>query len=162
MAGYPARRTSQSEEETADPLNKRNGPCAWGHGVRKAATKNMNRYTHQENTNYGKPFNLSFRRKPRRFKRVNYSRHSPELLAMTAHLRASAYRDRRQRPAAGVDYDIERAEAPSIRTLSFSSLLRDYDSQARNNFTKEALLFAIIVVIGMMWPIVQTFRGLPR
>lgn len=81
---------------------------------------------------------------------------------MTAHLRASGYRDRKQTRAAPVDYLVDRSEARTMRPLSFSNLLRDYDSQARKNFTKEAVLFAIIVVVGMMWPLVQTFRDLPR
>jgi len=80
---------------------------------------------------------------------------------MTAHLRASAYPERGWSPAADLDYIIGREPAP-LRPLSFSNLLRDYDSQARSNFTKEALLFAIIIVTGMLWPIVQTFRDLPR
>lgn len=124
--------------------------------------KNMNRHNQQEKTKYGKPFNLSFRRRPRRFRGVNYSLHSPEFASMTAHLRASAYRGRREAQAAGVDYAVDRAEALSTRPLSFSNLLRAYDSQARNNFTKEAVIFAIIVLTGMLWPMVQTFRGLPR
>jgi hypothetical protein len=81
---------------------------------------------------------------------------------MTAHLRASAYPERKQSPAADVDYLAGRGGSPTIRPLSFSNLLRDYDSQARNNFTKEAVLFAIIIVTGMLWPIVQTLRDLPR
>ena len=122
----------------------------------------MNRHNQQEKTRYGNSFNLSFRRRPRRFRGVNQSLYSPELAAMTAHLRASAYRDRRQRAVASLDYLVDGAEAPIVRPLSFSNLLRDYDSQARSNFTKEAVLFAIIIVTGMLWPIVQTFRDLPR
>jgi hypothetical protein len=122
----------------------------------------MNRHNQEEKTRYGKPFNLLFRRRPRRFKGVNYSLQSPELAAMAAHLRASGHPDRKQTPAAPVDNFGDRSEARTIRPLSFSNLLRDYDSQARNNFTKEAVLFAIIVVTGMLWPLVQTFRDLPR
>lgn len=125
-----------------------------------SATKNMNRHNKEEKNSYGKSFNLSFRRRPRRFKSGQYNFRSPDLEAMTAYLRASGYRHRKPIPAAPVDL-LARGEARS-RPLSFSNLLRDYDNQARNNFTKEAVLFAIIIVSGMLWPIVQTFRGLPR
>lgn len=148
---------------TAKPAERTQGNTAHkARWIRGSTMKNMNRHNQEEKTRYGKPFNLSFRRRPRRFKGVNYSLHSPELAAMTAHIRASAYPDRKQSPAADGNYLVGGGESPAIRPLSFSNLLRDYDSQARSNFTKEAVLFAIIVVTGMLWPIVQTFRDLPR
>ena len=81
---------------------------------------------------------------------------------MTVHLRAAGYRHRKQTPAGGSPDLMSRNEARSSKALSFSNLLRDYDNQARNNFTREAVLFAIIVLIGILWPLAQMFRDLPR
>ena len=72
-------------------------------------------------------------------------------MAMNAHLRASAYP---QETAA-------KSPASTAMTMgSFTKLLRDYDNQARDNFAKEVVLFAIIIISPFVWPVVQSIRAL--
>jgi hypothetical protein len=117
----------------------------------------MNLNNRQEETiRYREPFSTSFRRRQRQFTGVNYDDRSPKVVAMNAHLRASAYGQGRRssRPT----YDLDGAEVATIRTGSFPNLLREYNDQARDNFRREAVLFTIITAIGFVWPVAQTMH----
>lgn len=81
---------------------------------------------------------------------------------MTAHLRASVYGERNQTPPPSMDCVDLCDEAAAIKPVSFLNLLREYDSQARDNFAKEAVVFTIIIALGMLWPIVHILRALPH
>jgi hypothetical protein len=99
-------------------------------------------------------------RRQRRFGRVTYNDRSPEVSAMNAHLRVSAYPERVS-TAQGTDLNARAGAAP-IRRRSFLNLLREYDKQARDNFSKEAVPFLILTVMALAWPIFYTFRTLVR
>ena len=117
----------------------------------------MNLNNHRKETiRYREPFSAFFRRRQRQFTGANYNNASPEVAAMNAHLRASAYRQRGRssRPT----YDLDGAEVATIRAGSFPNLLREYNDQARDNFKREAVLFTIITVIGFVWPVAQTMH----
>lgn len=91
------------------------------------------------------PFSTFFRRRHGQFSSAGYNDRSPAATAMKAHLRASA---------------IEPRNSARNTPGSFLVLGREYESQARANFAKEAVLFAIITVVGLVWPILQTLRTL--
>jgi len=78
---------------------------------------------------------------------------------MRAYLRASAYpeKGRSSRPATN---HLDGAAAVTKRSGSFLNLLREYDNQARDNFAKEAVVFTIIIIAGLVWPVVQSVQAL--
>ncbi len=41
---------------------------------------------------------------------------------------------------------------------SFLNLSREYDAQARDNFTKETVIFAFIIIVAVAWPFIQGMR----
>ena len=111
--------------------------------------------------NYGQPFNSSFRWRRRRFAGLNFNDWAPEMTGMHAHLRASAYRDK-QHAARSANRLHSNNSAGAERTgLSFN-LLREYENQVRDNFAKEAGLFAIIIAIGLVWPIAHVLNFFVR
>jgi hypothetical protein len=75
---------------------------------------------------------------------------------MTAHLRTSAYGERKNSSGANLDY--ARGEAAAVRARSFLNLGHEYDRQARSNFAREAPLFAIITAIAVAWPMIYSLR----
>ena len=102
---------------------------------------------HTEYINYRDPVN--FRRKRRSFPWTTYNDRPAEVAAMKSHLRAAAYP--------------RRDSAPAQRTKSARALLhlsRDYDTQARDNFAKEAIAFAIITIVAVAWPFLHGMRAL--
>ena len=110
----------------------------------------MNLNTHND------PIGSSVRRRRRHLTSALYNDRSPEVLAMNAHLRASAYAPR---PTTDVDLS---GGAAATRSGSFLNLMRQYDNQARDNFSKEAALFAIITAITVVWPVIHTFSAILR
>jgi len=114
--------------------------------------------THEEMIRYGDPL-IAGRRRKRGYPAINYNDRSPEVEAMNAHLRASAYSEtaRSSQPTAN---HLDGAAAMPMRSRSFRNLLRDYDNQARDNFAKEAVFFTVIVSFGLLWPIVHIVRTL--
>jgi hypothetical protein len=119
---------------------------------------NMNMNNHNNIIRYGEPFGRSSRRRIRRFAGIDYHDRSPETTAMNAHLRAAAYRDKEAPRNSAPDSNGGQAGAAGIGSLP--NLLRQYDDQARDNFMKEAPLFAIITAIGFVWPMAHTMRVL--
>jgi hypothetical protein len=121
----------------------------------------MKQHTHQQETiNYREPFGTSFRRRRREFTGVNYNDSSPEVAAMNAHLRASAYKDENRSSASTADYLDRGNGVVTIRPRAFPKLLREYNSQARDNFVTDAMLFTIIILAGLVWPAIHTVRAL--
>jgi hypothetical protein len=45
---------------------------------------------------------------------------------------------------------------------SLLNLSRQYDIQARNNFTSEAMVFAVIAIVAIAWPWVHGVQALAR
>ena len=111
--------------------------------------------------NYGQPLSSSLRRRPRRFAALNFNDRAPEMTAMHAHFRASAYRDK-EHATRSANRLHSRNSATAKRTgLSFN-LLREYENQVRDNFSTEAGLFAIIIAIGLVWPIAHVLNFFVR
>jgi len=69
---------------------------------------------------------------------------------MNAHLRAAAYGGQKAIPTA----------KKSVRSLL--DLSRDYDTQARSNFTKEAMIFAVLAIVAIAWPFVHGMQVFAR
>jgi hypothetical protein len=46
------------------------------------------------------------------------------------------------------------------KARSLLTLDREYQMQARRNFLHEAALFAIITLVGVIWPTIHTFQVL--
>jgi hypothetical protein len=91
---------------------------------------------------------------------MNYNDRSPEVAAMNAHLRASAYKEENHSSGTTADY-LERGNGvATMRPRAFPRLLREYNSQARDNFVTDAILFTIIVLAGLVWPAIHTVRAL--
>ena len=111
--------------------------------------------------NYGEPFGSSFRRRRRRFAALSYNDRSPEVSAMRAHLRASAYPDN-ERAARSTDV-LDRHDPAAVKRTGLSfNLLREYDNQVRDNFLKEAAVLAVVTAIGLVWPIAHILNSLVR
>lgn len=118
----------------------------------------MNINSHNHIVSYGEPFSRRVRRRNRGFAGVNYNYRSPQVIAMNAHLRASAYCEDESRSSSAWNGDDAQVRALELHSLP--KLLRQYDNEARENFTKEALVFAIITAIGFVWPMAHTMRVL--
>jgi hypothetical protein len=91
---------------------------------------------------------------------LSYNDRSPEVTAMNAHLRASAYDEAQlERGTGSLPSLTNGAVRARARTRSFLHLGRQYDAQARDNFTKEAVFIALIVGLSI-WPIVHAVQAL--
>ena len=121
----------------------------------------MTKQNHQEETiNYREPFGTSFRRRRRGFTGMNYNDRSQEVMAMNAHLRASAYKEENHSSGTTADYLDRGNGVATMRPRAFPRLLREYNSQARDNFVTDAILFTIIILAGLVWPAIHTVRAL--
>lgn len=122
--------------------------------------KRTNNYHHEEMIRYGEPFFGSTRRRSRGSMALSYNDRSPEVTAMNAHLRASAYDEAQLERGPGPLPSLTNGAARDRdRTRSFLHLGRQYDTQARDNFTKEAVFFALIIGLSI-WPIVHAVQAL--
>ena len=136
-------------------LRNRNKTSA--HKKRNEAKRLMNLHNHNDDIiGYRDPIGSSVRRRRRYLTSALYNDRSPEVLAMNARFRASAYTSR-----ATTDVDLS-GGATATRSGSFLNLMRQYDNQARDNFSKEAALFAIITAIAVVWPVVHTLSAILR
>jgi hypothetical protein len=91
---------------------------------------------------------------------LSYNDRSSEVAAMNAHLRASAYGEAQlERPSLPLPTLTNGAPRARHNIPSFLHLGREYDVQARDNFTKEAVLFALIVGLSL-WPIIHAVQAL--
>jgi hypothetical protein len=91
----------------------------------------------------------TFHRKRRGFPFPTYNDRSAEIVAMNAHLRAAAY---------GGESQMQPTGNKSARSLL--NLSREYDDQARDNFTKEAMIFALITIVAVAWPFIHGMQVL--
>ena len=105
----------------------------------------LDNYT--ERINYRNP--VIFRRRRRNVHLGGYNDGSAEIAAMNSHLRAAAYGSR------------ELAAATANNSAcSLLNLSREYDSQARDNFAKEAIAFAVIAIVAVAWPFIHGMQVL--
>lgn len=127
----------------------------------RVADKTMRKtQQHEEIIRYGDPLTVGSRRRRGGYPVMTYNDRSPEVAAMNAHLRTSSYPER-----ADENRSNERQRLTSGHTLlqnrmrSFLHLGRQYDTQARDNFISEAVLFALIVAASV-WPIIQSVQAM--
>ena len=122
--------------------------------------KQTNNY--EEIIRYGDPLMGGGRRRRRGYPAIHYNDRSPEVAAMNAHLKASAYGDETDRRQPQAAHRLTTHTVPTRNGIrSFLHLGRRYDTQARDNFKREAVLFVLIVAMSI-WSIihaVQTARG---
>ena len=88
-------------------------------------------------------------------------RHSaPQVAAMNAHWRASSDRAPREEEGASLSQR-PTSDMAAVRhqMRSFLHLGNQYDTQARDNFTSEAVLFAVIVAAAT-WPIIHSVQAI--
>jgi hypothetical protein len=126
----------------------------------EAFMKRTNHHHHEAMIRYGEPAFGATRRRRRGSMDLSYNDRSPEVTAMNAHLRASAYGEAQLERAAGPLPSLTNGAARARdRIRSFLHLGRQYDVQARDNFTKEAVFFALIIGLSI-WPIVHAVQAL--
>jgi hypothetical protein len=123
-------------------------------------SKFMKKQNNDEVVMYRHPFGATVRRKGRYYQVINYNDRSTDSGVRIAHLRAAAYRDRKQSKASPTRSQPKRAGRSAQHARGFLALGREYDIQARDNFAKEALLFCVIVVGGVAWPVIESVRAL--
>ena len=103
------------------------------------------------------PFGVITQPRRRRHRAVNFNNRSPGYRAMMARLRSARYATNRAvnlpaTPARGSDSRVSRVQP-------FLNLRRNYDVQARNNFVRDAFLFAVIVAMSA-WAVVHAVRAM--
>ena len=122
--------------------------------------KQTNNHHHHDTIRYGEPFFGATRRRSRRSTATSYNDRSPEVAAMNAYLWASAYGAAQFENEAGPLPSLTASAArPRDRIRSFLNLGRQYDTQARNNFTNEAVLFVLIVALSI-WPLIHAVKAM--
>jgi hypothetical protein len=109
---------------------------------------------------YLEPFGNFFHRVPRQLTIVGYTPQPPEVAAVNANLLASVYRNHENSKQPHRARSLTNGAAVARhRAKSFLQLGRDYDVQARENFTKEAFLFVLIIVLSI-WPIIHAVQAM--
>lgn len=117
----------------------------------------------KQNSNYDnimvnrQPMGITARPARRGYRLVNFNDQSPEYRAMKAHLRASAYKDQRQRQA--VVSIAEPESIPSNSIAPFLHLHRGYEEQARRNFVRHALLLSAFAALSA-WAILHALLAM--
>ena len=117
-------------------------------------------YHNEEMTRYRDPLMGGGWHKRSGYPAINYNDRSPEVGAMNAHLRASAYAEQEGRrqvePASRLTNGVAVA---CNRMRSFLHLGRQYDTKARDNFVREAIIFALLVTLSA-WIIISAVQAL--
>lgn len=121
--------------------------------------KQNNPTHHGEMIRYGEPFFGTTRRRSRTGATLAYNDRSPEVAAMNAHLRASAYGEGPLSAQPAAPRLTNRAALTASKLRSFLHLGREYDFQARDNFAKEAVLFVFIAALSV-WPMVHAIKAM--
>ncbi|PZR70603.1 MAG: hypothetical protein DLM73_17370 [Chthoniobacterales bacterium] len=127
----------------------------------RAADKIMKQNDHHEEMiRYGDPLMSGSRRRRGGYPVATYNDRSPEVAAMSAHLRSSSYPERAEEERSN-----ERRRLTSHdglvrnRMRSFLHLGRQYDTQARDNFISEAVFF-VLIIAASVWPIIHTVQAM--
>lgn len=114
---------------------------------------------HDEMIRYGDPPTTGSRRRKGGYPIMSYNDRSPEVVAMNAHLRASTYpeqTDGKLNARPGLTNTKARLRK---RLHPFLHLSRLYDTQARDNFVKEAIVL-LLLVAASAWPIIHSVRAI--
>ena len=113
---------------------------------------------HEQMIKYGDPLMSGGRRRRRRYPAINYNDRSPEVTAMNASLKASAYRDQSDRGQLESAFRLRNSAAFERDALpSFLHLGRQYDNQARDDFKREAIFFILISALSI-WSIIHAVQ----
>ena len=122
--------------------------------------KRTNHHHHEEMIRYGEPFFGATRRRSRGSMALSYNDRPPEVTAMNAHLRASAYDEAQLEREAGPLPSLTNGSGGAReRIRSFLHLGHQYDVQARDNFTKEAVFFVLIAALSI-WPLIHAVKAM--
>lgn len=97
------------------------------------------------------PLGVTVRPRRRGYYSASFSERSPERRATAGYLRANRYRHTRNTVPPHPDAAANRPRRS--RAFDLIELGREYDAQARNNFTREAVLFGIIAIGAVAWPL---------
>lgn len=109
---------------------------------------------------YRNPFGMTVRRKGRYYQVINYNDRSSDSGVMIAHLRAAAHRARMQKKASLTGAQPKRASRSLQHARGLLNLGRQYDVQARHNFATEAVLFCVILIFAVAWPVIESLKVL--
>jgi hypothetical protein len=120
----------------------------------------MKEQNNDEVVMYRHPFGATVRRGGRYYQVIHYNDRSTDSGVRIAHLRAAAYRDRKESQASRMRSQPKTAGRSARHARGFLTLGREYDIQARDNFAREALLFCVIVVGALAWPVIEGIRAL--
>jgi hypothetical protein len=121
--------------------------------------KFMKKQNNNEVVMYRHPFGATVRRGGRYYQVLNHNDRSTDSGVRIAHLRAAAYRDRKSK-ASSTRSQPENAGRSAQDARGLVALGREYDVQARDNFAREAILFCVIVVCAVAWPVIEGVRAL--
>ena len=116
----------------------------------------MNLHTpNHGNIAYPERFSDSFVRRWPPVTGLEYNDRSPEIRRMNSNLRASANPGG---ASIGAPHPVYAdGAAAAVRSGSFVHLVRGYDREDRDSFTKEAALFAVITAVGFVLPMAYLF-----
>lgn len=151
-------RSERNRPESAMPT-----PAREGGNFRATDEKTVMKQTNhhdEEMIRYGDPLMGGGWRKRRAYPAINYHDRSPEVAAMNAHLRASAYDEQEGRKQAETASRLTNGAAVARnRMRSFLHLGRQYDTKARANFVREAMPLALLVTLSA-WAIISAVQAL--
>ncbi len=141
-----------------EPTSARNVRNRTAHDRTYRIMKQMNH--HEKMIRYGNPLVTRTRRGQRGYPVMTYNDRSPEVAAMNAHLRASRYPEQTNEKRMS-DRPRQMSDKMLIRNRmrSFLHLGKRYDTQARDNFIKEAVLF-VLIVAASIWPIIHAVKAI--
>lgn len=116
------------------------------------------RNDHEEMIRYGDPLMANSRRRRGGYPVTTYTDRSPEVMAMNAHLRATRHpRQKAEKRFSARSRLTSGNMLVPKRGHPFLHLGTEYDTQARDNFIKETILF-VLIVAASVWPIVHTVQ----
>ena len=105
------------------------------------------------------PFGVTTQSRRRPHGAINFNDRSPEYRAMMAQLRSARYASNRSITAASKEPPGD-GKGAGFRIQPFLQLRRSYEAQARKNFVRDVILFAVIVTISV-WALIHAVRALP-
>lgn len=115
---------------------------------------------HEAMINYGDHHKVSSRRRRTGSSATTYNDRSPEVAAINAHLRAASYPAQEGEKQGNSPSRLTNAKARIRKRLHpLLRLSQQYDTQARDNFVREGVLFALLVTASV-WPIVHSVRAI--
>ncbi len=146
---------ASTEDKTVPDRNKQNTPN--DHATNKIMKRTNH---HEEMIRYGDPLMAGSRRRRGGYPVMTYNDRSPEVTAMNAHLRASRYPEQKDEKRFKTRSRLTNGDVlAQNRVHPFLHLGGQYDTQERDNFIKEAVLF-VLIVAASIWPIIHSLQAI--